>query len=1192
MPDYPLNLEVEQKLDGSFVLTLVTKQEYLQPSDEEALLSRLSDILKRAIKGENIALPKAFKSTAAVSQAVCGVDNTETLVPDAEADMQQAGANAITVRKHFAGLSGVEKTNIGLNRPSLFELGLDSIDVMKLATRLRNDGLTIPVSMIMQQPTVAGICSSLKQKHDANQGPQLNSSESTSFDAQQSSYRELLSLSNIKLKSVERILPVTHMQEGLLVDYEGYYHVTAFELDLDVDLQRLEQAWTKVTQKQPILRTSFVAVEDTGNSNAFLQAVHRQDYSAPSIRHYATTDETLEEIANRIGSLARDEGTTGLVLRLQFFEKKEKRFMILGMPHAAYDAWSLHLLHQEVLKVYFDDQIGENGGGVIPYESHLAATLQRASNDEGRSFWRRILQDVKPSIFRNSSKEDVLERPPQFLTRQSNISLYSAVGLCKNVGVTLQSLGLACWTLALAHCIQRLDVCYGLVLAGRTTEGADSLIFPTFNTVLFRSQLAKSETLESFLRKTHEDAIRISGHQHFPLREALKLAGCNNSQFDLFNTLFTYQKIPKSQSDVKKLYHEVDLDDRPRNPPYAVNVEMEGRDNSLWWTIATQEGVMDKEGVETVLATIEQVLEGLLERSDSPVLEEKDGETSICGLIPITLEPQPRRLATSVDHQKAITDEEPWSNVESNIRQVLAEISEVDLSMVQKSTGFYHLGLDSISAIKVAGLLKKRGLKIPVSKIVESQNVKNMARVVETLREHEPGKEQAEQTLVDDADKYSNILNQYRIAAEDVDCVYPATAGQICMLGTWAKSKGVFYPSFWLLVEGVTRQEFDQAMARLVSRIPMLRTTFLNDTIDSEGGIVQVTFSPDTSRRYSLPWSYVAELDDGKLLISLKLHHALYDAVSLQIMITELETLCSADRIQQQELLNIDFRPFLSLTHEIGASKKVQQKNFWTSYLQTATVALAHGSFNVSRIERFNPRLFETSKLKNLLTREGLSIQSLFFAICGRLYARLRSENRQSDEVDHVVIGIYLANRSLDIPDLPSFAAPTLNIVPLKVNISRDVGLLRAAKEVQDDLVQISKAENCGVSLREVYEWTGERLDFVVNFLKVPGSGDDEKDEDEEQDAKQRRVRVRHADGEIKEEMRSMKHDRAAASPFLDDTAPSEAELECCIPTIDIEARLEDGWLGVGIFAPEGMMDEKGLDRLMEEIMERLDGME
>ena len=84
-----------------------------------------------------------------------------------------------------------------------------------------------------------------------------------------------------------------------------------------------------------------------------------------------------------------------------------------------------------------------------------------------------------------------------------------------------------------------------------------------------------------------------------------------------------------------------------------------------------------------------------------------------------------------------------------------------------------------------------------------------------------------------------------------------------------------------------------------------------------------------------------------------------------------------------------------------------------------------------------------------------------------------------------VTVGIYLVNRSFDIDGLPKLTHPTFDVVPLRITVSVDDNIFDGAKNIQRDLARISEVENCGVSLKEIYEWTGVKVDNCVNFLKL-----------------------------------------------------------------------------------------------------------
>ena len=275
MPDYALNFEVEQRIDGSFSLTIVSRQEFLDLSDEQNLLSKVADMLKMFARGDGVEVSNAFKTRSGSLQQVIRENTARAPAAECEEDIDTNNPSMVMVREHISELSGVDASKVRLTRPSLFELGLDSIDAMKLAARLRSSGMRVPISRIMQAPTVGGIVKYLEYFEAQKPEEQLVDSKEVpeSIDAQQSHFRALLSVQGVELQDVERILPITPMQEGLLVDFENYYNVMAFRLEDHVDVQRLKQVWVRVIENHPMLRTKFVAVEDTRSSHTFFQLV-------------------------------------------------------------------------------------------------------------------------------------------------------------------------------------------------------------------------------------------------------------------------------------------------------------------------------------------------------------------------------------------------------------------------------------------------------------------------------------------------------------------------------------------------------------------------------------------------------------------------------------------------------------------------------------------------------------------------------------------------------------------------------------------------------------------------------------------------------------------------------------------------------------------------------------------------------
>ncbi|OAG45698.1 hypothetical protein AYO21_00334 [Fonsecaea monophora] len=1170
-PDYPLNIEVEQN-GSEFDVTLVARPQYMDKKSASRLLDMYLDVVRRpeemtAILPPDFCLSQDSRTPSGDHKADLTISNhvhedNDTALNDTET----------IIRSEMAKLASVDEKMIHRHRPTIFELGLDSIEAMKLAARVKNKGLRVAVSTIMRSPTVAGIAAAVTSSMET-QAERASRERASFIKERQISYQRMLQSHGVELDNVQAIFPVTPMQEGLLLESDKYLNVMTFELAADIDLNRLIKAWETVARTEPILRTRFAVVESPDKKTAFLQYVVKDGSEVTVL------DEKLNDVVRNLKNVPDEQQLVDQRTRITIVRDETASFLVLAMPHALYDAWSLHLLHQEVTETYQFPHSRARGAALDQYREHLEEIITQGESSKAREFWESQLRDIQPTTLQAALDDHSHHGSAFLLRKQSTTSLTKALDFCRQQGVTLQTLGLACWTMALIHYTCQVDVCFGLVLSGRTTEGSDQLIFPTFNTVAFRPLIHDNMTKAEAIRRVHDAVVRVSENQHFPLREALRLARGQGVSEDLFDTLFTFQKLPTVERELPALYNEVTPDETAITPPYPVNVELEGDAKGLIWTFACQDGVTSQEFGQTVLEKLDTILAALVRNPDQDLLGKEGGKVSICGLPGVDLirskGDRPRKTSHIAQDQQQSHRPENWSSTEAAIRDVLAKVSHLDREYIKKNTGLFHLGLDSVSAIKVATLLRKEGIRLPVSAIIRSQTVEKMAVAAEQLQRAGQETARTPNGFAEISFVPENIKGGLTIPEEDLEMIIPCTAGQTYMLDMWRASNGrLFFPIFWLKASGVSLEDLRQGMKRLVDEVPILRTLFIHK---SDGGwpeTFQVVVKSEAVANYGFPWAVRFDVRGDELLVTLRIHHALYDAVSLQLLITRFERLCAGTA---QTKCNTDMSTLISNNR---ASRSMAQE-FWTRYLgegEGTLQPMGRGSFAARRVERFHPKLVPLEGLIKQLKHHGLSIQALFFAAYARIYEGIRchlgTEQQSTDTKSDVVIGVYLANRSLDIDGIMELLAPTFSIVPLRIRSGGT--LLQSALQIQHDLGEITRPENCGVDMRDINTWTGVKLDTFVNFLSLPSDEDSSSSGDQASN-----VRITHAETSGKKD----KFEGVdAPSPFMDGMECNADSTKWCLPAIDIEARVEDGYLDMGVFAPEDMLSEDEVSRVMDEM--------
>jgi hypothetical protein len=214
--------------------------------------------------------------------------------------------------------------------------------------------------------------------------------------------------------------------------------------------------------------------------------------------------------------------------------------------------------------------------------------------------------------------------------------------------------------------------------------------------------------------------------------------------------------------------------------------------------------------------------------------------------------------------------------------------------------------------------------------------------------------------------------------------------------------------------------------------------------------------------------------------IQLKIHHALYDGVSLPLIVQQLQDHCNAAEV---------VAPTQTIADVIAATSSrlaiEQRKSFWTHYLKgfIQRNLPQPSTRSTLRTEIFKPAIFDMKDLSSHARKHGLTIQSLFLAMCAKVYAGLTDTISSED----TVIGLYLANRSLSSrTELHQAVVPTVNLIPLRVSKPIGTDIFDMAAQIQFDIQEISAPANASVSLWEVREWTNVKVDCFVNFLKLP----------------------------------------------------------------------------------------------------------
>ncbi|KAI0120750.1 hypothetical protein F4776DRAFT_665377 [Hypoxylon sp. NC0597] len=1185
--DYPLAFEVILARDQSIIVSIAARKNVATEDAVSLLLETFYQTLSAlASSDDDTPLPADPTTTS--------MENTYTTnsAPSGTGIVHSGlfrDSKARAVRHEVATLAGLWDEEV-LENTSLFELGLDSIDSIKLATRLKRLGLQVTTSELMKNPTIRSIV--LLHSTDTNDGDSHNRMNDLKDSA--TFLGRCLMRDGRNLQDVTAVLPPTPLQDSMVADmllsgFHRYFNHDVLEIPPDTDIDRLKTAWSLVYANSPILRTTFAEIDDPGSRAAFCQIVQERPLEFKPTAQLSSFEDISIVIDRARDIAAKAKGASDL-FQLTIATTPKNRYLVLSIAHALYDGWSLELLHKDVQAAY-EGQYHKRDA----YEPYLARLL---FNRPTVNFWADYLTDARPTLLRPvieppSGREPVTHRAELV----SELDPRGLKALCRRYRITPQVLAQGCWAPVLASMTHSLDVIFGVVLSGRDTDEAQSLLFPTMNTVPLR--VTHHGTVVEYFNYLQATMSNIMEAHHLPLREVHKIAKFKGEA--LFNTLFLLQNVQEREiASENPIYKSVHASSAVE---YPVCVEMEVTTDSILWRIAANERYASLHRTRQILEDVEKVLR-YFSKDHEDILEFNDasGMVSICGLEPFEANDNIED-GMRISLKNASWEIDPVF-LESPVMDVLSELSGIDRGEINPNHSIYHLGLDSISAIKASSILRKRGLDISVRDLLKATSIR------EILNERAGHANQSRDRPSDAPLQLESILGRAEIVTifknagvdrAEVETALPALPMQVHMLSGWQNTGGLlFFPQFSYNISGrITQDTVSKAWSMLVAEMPMLRTRFAS-TGSVEIPFIQIITKPKLANptRQCSPdlgqdkWAYdqsvtpfvfvhIDKSPSEGARFRLRIHHALYDSISLPAMINRFLELCDNFSAPSPDTHHLRWYEFVS-NHYSRELRQHRQK-FWTHYLRDVNSglslaqksAMADGR-GAQQHAQFRGNAIECApKLKLASSVHGVTLQALFFAAYSKTLAALQKSGEPGEQDKAVVFGIYLANRT-SFSGLEEAPFPTLSIVPLVVRNPLGRSIVDLAANIQKDLLAISSFENVSVGLWEIYDWTGIRIESTVNFLITP--------ENPTTTSTKRGVTMTEVPGEPASAPDS---NSLSGGPGTEFASRNEART-AFTHTVDIEVAVHGDGMDIGVFGPSSFSGSRA-NGLIEDIIDTLE---
>ncbi|PWZ02123.1 putative ferrichrome siderophore peptide synthetase [Testicularia cyperi] len=1024
------------------------------------------------------------------------------------------------LRAVVADFCGIESAEIA-KTTSFHRLGIDSISAIRLVKSLRNAGFAVTVAELMSAPYISALAEKQQQgSHSASTAEDKAHDDGAELKRWTKKLRASVDPATLEVSeddTIEAILPCTPLQTGMIAQTLArsgliYFHHHAFRIAKS--REEVAGAWKRLVERLDILRTTFHTAD---GSHPWVQVVHTAVLSPKIVLHRGDfrmgSDAELDSLEGQpafVDEQAFAQAPHVLHLWTRATDDATETVALLSIHHSLYDGSSLPQLLDDFELLLRDEEKS------LPQRLSFARlTPALLSREVDVAFWTEKLRGLQPVLLSpKHSTDDSRSSSAVLVERDLAQTPEQLESFCRPLGVSLQVLCNLAFAKVLALESQTRDVCFGQLFGLLDVAvDADTAVGPAFNTVATRVRFNDlSRSVRDVLLDMQEANDRGRPHRRAALREVQ----ARLQRGSLFDALFDYQRAYDEETG--RLLQPIPLSEEGLGgPQYALNVAVVQGPSQMSIMVKADASLYGKAELDAVADKFQAVLLHLLDSIDGPV----------SALPPSVDRTFPQQLSeNSAQHMKSedsaqVDQSGPLDEDGQRLASIIADVSGVPIEQIGGNTKLVSLGLDSISAIRIASQARRTGLRVGMAHIISGETIHGiLSRRAQTngVNGHHAAENSTPATPRAIPQGLAvQIEAEMGVGRDKVLRVLPLLPGQMFWLATWARTNGGGGFSFAYRLAGAEPDKVRATWAKLRKLQPILRTAFLPSTSQGARQVVLDASVVSEQTQFSVVESSSGESEStavrsvvakqaaqgwpslsqpplqltlvGRDTLVFSLHHLLYDAFSIDFMVRDFAALYHGG----------DEDSLSSSTQWIEAvDRLVAEQNeaahFWKGALSGATAGLLPPSqTNASSEEAFH---FEPSSVSlpsdadAKLRAAGLTLPAVVVASWSSVLSGIISAGPSSSS-SNPVFGMYHLGRSADIETIDKIQGPLLSVLPMATPGS---DVVQRAKSAVQQLRSRSSFEQS--QILDVHRAAGLPVDApsyntFLNLLLRPASEQD-----------------------------------------------------------------------------------------------------
>jgi len=343
----------------------------------------------------------------------------------------------------------------------------------------------------------------------------------------------------------------------------------AFQISGPLDVAALQQAFQRLVDRHPALRTTFSSASESREPEQIVHPYLAVDFGqgAPT-----ATAATLHQAVAAAYAEPFDL-TTGPLMRVRLFscppavdaEATAASVLLITFHHIICDAWSTWTLLRELWRYYPALAAGVplpldlQTSPTATYADHVQQEAERLAGAEGErlwAYWQHQLADAptvlelptdypRPAVQRYVGASQLVRLNPELTQRLRE--------LARAENATLYMLLLAAWQVLLHRYTGQADLLVGSAMAGRGQSHLADVVGYFVNPVVLRARFGDNLLFTEFLQQVRATALAAFAHQEYPypLLVSRLQPKRDLSRSPLFQVDFTLQKLPPIAEQLK-----------------------------------------------------------------------------------------------------------------------------------------------------------------------------------------------------------------------------------------------------------------------------------------------------------------------------------------------------------------------------------------------------------------------------------------------------------------------------------------------------------------------------------------------------------------------------------------------------------------------------------------------------------------